>query len=438
MKGNEKRIITLCIGLFLWVVYIFQSTLAGYGIYEVVSFQMWEVIGYIPYICRAISVIWLLSLFIAVIRKRKTHASDKWFLVILLVIILWQNHYINDMNEQRSMTVPVEVVSIDPYQNMLTVQTLEKKSTIILETPMLVYNIIEPGRQYTVTYEWDGVNSNKGKLRMIRLSELYSSNVVVFENDYVQLKQVEGLSYVFHENDPGNGEVSYSISIYNQDYLCGRFGVRNAPECGVPQGILWTIFCSELSSHGGVELTGYEVVDEIERYTLEISELPFSYGDTEWLVAAGVFKDTEEACQETRDSKVVLWSKEGVDKGYYFYLNTLFISDEQITELTESVVFKEGAFAPEKVPEWLAAEGGVASAQSNKANVFVPENATKLAYRIEHDGKLYHVPEHTVALQVDEDDWDLYGYTSTGTVKVGTIHVNDMFRISLNNGVVCR
>ena len=76
MKGNEKRIITLCIGLFLWVVYIFQSTLAGYGIYEVVSFQMWEVIGYIPYICRAISVIWLLSLFIAVIRKRKTHASD--------------------------------------------------------------------------------------------------------------------------------------------------------------------------------------------------------------------------------------------------------------------------------------------------------------------------------------------------------------------------
>ena len=171
MKGNEKRIITLCIGLFLWVVYIFQSTLAGYGIYEVVSFQMWEVIGYIPYICRAISVIWLLSLFIAVIRKRKTHASDKWFLVVLLVVILWQNHYINDMNEQRSTTVPVEVVSIDPYQNMLTVQTLEKKSTIILEAPMLVHNIVEPGRQYTVTYEWDGANSNKGKLRMIRLSE---------------------------------------------------------------------------------------------------------------------------------------------------------------------------------------------------------------------------------------------------------------------------
>jgi len=231
---------------------------------------------------------------------------------------------------------------------------------------------------------------------------------IIFENDYVQLKQVEGLSYVFHENDLGNGEVSYSISIYNQDYLCGWFGVRNAPESGVPQGIPWTIFCAELSSHGGVELTGYESEDEIERYTLEISELPFSYGDTEWLVDAGVFKDTEEACQESRDSKVVLWSKAGVDKGYYFYVNTLFITDEQIAELTESVVFKEGAFTPEKVPEWLAAEGGVASSQSDKTNVFVPENAAKLTYRIEHDGKLYHVPEHTVALQVDEDDWDLY------------------------------
>ena len=32
-----------------------------------------------------------------------------------------------------------------------------------------------------------------------------SSEEIVFENDYVKLKQVEGLSYVFHENVLYNG-----------------------------------------------------------------------------------------------------------------------------------------------------------------------------------------------------------------------------------------
>ena len=94
-----------------------------------------------------------------------------------------------------------------------------------------------------------------------------------------------------------------------------------------------------------------------------VKEIPFTYGDTEWLINAGVFSDTKEACQELRKSQTVIWSEAGVDKGYYLYLNPLFISEKQMDKLLRSVTFKEGASAPEKVSEWLAAEGNVPSAE---------------------------------------------------------------------------
>ena len=264
-----------------------------------------------------------------------------------------------------------------------------------------------------------------------------SSEEIVFENDYVKLKQVEGLSYVFHENVLYNGESSYSIAIYNEDYLCGRFGVRNAPpKTGFKQNTEWQIFCSELSSHGSVEVVQYTVSGVSERYILQITEVPFTYGDTEWLINAGVFADTKEACQEHRKSQTVIWSEAGVDKGYYLYLNPLFISEKQMDKLLRSATFKEGAFAPEQVSEWLAAEGGVPSSAKYGEHIFVRENASRLTYRIEAGGRVYHMPEQTVALQVDEDDWDLYGYTSSGAVKIGTAHMDDELQISINNGVV--
>ena len=64
------------------------------------------------------------------------------------------------------------------------------------------------------------------------------------------------------------------------------------------------------------------------------------------------------------------------------------------------------------------------------------ENASRLTYRMEAGGKVYHMPEKTVALQVDEDDWDLYGYVSTGAVKIGTAHMDDELQIGINDGVM--
>ena len=258
MKGNEKRIITLSIGLFFWIIYMFQSALAGYGIYEVVSYQMWEIIGWIPYICRAISVIWLISLLVAVIRKRKNRVSDKWFLIILLVITLWQNNYINDMNERRSTTVPVEVVSIDHYPNTLTVQTLKGKKTIILDAPMLVHNIVEPGRQYTVTYEWDGANSNKGKLRMIRLSE--PSTDTLTQTEIARLRE----RYPINDAEPALIE-TWPVSLEDMIARCDCYAVVEVisePEERLESGFVYV--------NHEVQILN-DIYDSIEKDTIELS-----------------------------------------------------------------------------------------------------------------------------------------------------------------------
>lgn len=262
-----------------------------------------------------------------------------------------------------------------------------------------------------------------------------SDEEIIFENDYVQLKKVEGLSYVFHENELANGEVSYSIAIYNQDYFCGWFGVREAPP-EVQQGLEWEHFCAAMSSHGSVEIIEHQVLDGMECLSLDVSDPPFTYGDTEWLVDAGIFADIKEACREEYISRIILWSKDGVDKGYGFDLNPLFISEKQMDELKESVTFKEEAFASEKASEWLAAEGGVPYTWSIQEEIFVRENASRLTYRIAVGERVYCMPEQTVALQVGANEWDIYGYASGGDVKIGTIRVDEDIQISIAPGVV--
>lgn len=84
----------------------------------------------------------------------------------------------------------------------------------------------------------------------------------------------------------------------------------------------------------------------------------------------------------------------------------------------------------------ITAEGGVPSTVKYGEDIFVQENASRLTYCIETGGKVYHMPEQTVALQVDEDDWDLYGYTSSGAVKIGMAHMDDELQISINDGVM--
>ena len=86
------------------------------------------------------------------------------------------------------------------------------------------------------------------------------------------------------------------------------------------------------------------MIDNVERYRFHISNLPYSYGETEWMVGAGLFADLNEACAESCEDVVVLWSKEGAEKGYYFSANRNLISEDALAQLVEAVSFKYGAF----------------------------------------------------------------------------------------------
>lgn len=255
-------------------------------------------------------------------------------------------------------------------------------------------------------------------------------------NEYVQLEKLEGLSYALQTGEAEDGTHRYGVAIYNGDFLCGFFGVRDFPKDGMKQTNDWELFCAGLSSHGAVEVATHEVSDSIEQYDLLITDMPFSYADTEWLVDAGVFQSVTEACAEERKSRMVLWGQSSVDKGYYLSLNPLFISGKQMDALVKSVSFSDRAFAIDEVEAWLYIAGLEPAKSEEYKDIFISENAERLSYCLNGQGKEMWLPAQTVALQLDEKSWEIYGYTSSGTVKIGEIYAADDWNINIEEGVV--
>ncbi|MBR3762011.1 MAG: hypothetical protein IKK59_04650 [Lachnospiraceae bacterium] len=260
-----------------------------------------------------------------------------------------------------------------------------------------------------------------------------------FEGDYVKLDAVEGLSYVYNENVSDSGEVSRSfVTIYNQGIHCGRFEIIELPEGGLQTERQFMQFHAQRSSHGSVKPQSQETIDGVVRYTFLVSDLPYAYGDTEWLIAAGLFADTEEACKESCEYVDVLWSKEGANKGYCFSVNKALLSEKALAQLTEAVSFKEGAFEPSNMEMALSATGGVPYFKEEYRELITPENASRLAYEIVAGEETYHVPEHTVALRVDEKNWEIYCYDGpSGRGRlIGSIALSDNGSIKLEVNIM--
>lgn len=254
--------------------------------------------------------------------------------------------------------------------------------------------------------------------------EKYATNT--FEGDIVKLDAVEGLSYVYNEHVSDSGEVYGSVvTVYNQGIRCGSFDMIELPEGGLQSQSQLMQFHSWRSSHGSVELQAQEIIDGVVRYTFLVSDLPFTYGDTEWLIAAGLFVDEEEACKETYEDVDVIWSKEGAEWGYCFTVNKALISENTLAQLIEAVSFKDGAFEDTNMDKPLWAEGGVPSFEEERQEIFTMENASRLAYEIELGEVTYRVPEDTIALCVDDDTWEVYCYDNT---LIGNITLSDGWR----------
>lgn len=163
---KAKRIIIILIGICLWVFYILQNELANYGIYNVVSYQIHEIASIIPGVSICGSIIWFVRLLYTFIKKKES--SDIFFIVVLFCVILLQGSYLHSMSNEYSTTSVVKIMSVDEEQNSLIVEQVESGNVLELESLMLVNNMVElEGQTYLVTYSWNEMNPNKGKLRMI-------------------------------------------------------------------------------------------------------------------------------------------------------------------------------------------------------------------------------------------------------------------------------
>ena len=62
MRKITKRIIGIAVGLLLWGFFSIQEELAFYGIYYLISYGVYEISSFIPFICLFATLIWLIIL----------------------------------------------------------------------------------------------------------------------------------------------------------------------------------------------------------------------------------------------------------------------------------------------------------------------------------------------------------------------------------------
>ena len=247
-----------------------------------------------------------------------------------------------------------------------------------------------------------------------------------YENEYIKMDAVEGLSYVVGVN---------GISIYNQDYYCGWFGTRDFMQVKLREDwqdalqLEYILDSMGLGKSGYVELLDYQTTDNVERYVYEGGIRPFDYADREWLVGSGIFASEKSADEEVCVEEVVLFGAAHMDKGYSFSLNQTLVTEGKLWKLVDAVSFKENAFTAVNAGEIHFSEETVPSMYSVGPEVIQREFAKSLAYDIQVGTLTYHVPEHTVALKSRELTWELYAYDGSDGRWVGTVYAGPTLEV---------
>lgn len=103
MNQCTKRIVGILVGLIAWWFFLMQEEFAFYGIYSVVSNGIHEVSILIPLTCLVATGIWIFKMVKQLIRKKATKI-DKWFLALLLVLLLGQMGYFRVESQKISIS----------------------------------------------------------------------------------------------------------------------------------------------------------------------------------------------------------------------------------------------------------------------------------------------------------------------------------------------
>lgn len=166
MNKGVKRIIGIFIGLLLWGFFFIQEEFAFYGIYSLISYRIHELSSAIPLICIFATVIWIIAIIKKIIQK-KACMSDKWFAVLLVILLLLQMGGFHAQGQNSVAIVPVTVESVNPENSTITAVNTQGdiKMEIELYAPDFFMNMIEVNsKEYLATYMYDKSNPKKGKL----------------------------------------------------------------------------------------------------------------------------------------------------------------------------------------------------------------------------------------------------------------------------------
>lgn len=166
MKGKNKSVLIIIIGIIFWMAYFYDSDMSRYGIYTIFSYKTHEVLSAIPLLSFIITVVWLISLVIKIIRE-KSIKSHMLFCILMIVLFISQMMYMLNKNQTVTTSFVTSIDRINKDKMEIVIDT--DKYDLTLDCPMLVLDLLKTdGTEYGITYEWNKKNPSYGKLCIVQ------------------------------------------------------------------------------------------------------------------------------------------------------------------------------------------------------------------------------------------------------------------------------
>ncbi len=248
------------------------------------------------------------------------------------------------------------------------------------------------------------------------------------EGQYITIGKVEGLTFVPRENTNG-----CSIAIYNNGEQCGWISAYKFDSADWMDEAETKLTVYYSSHTGGAEIKEETETEYGKRYlVVDESNQPYTYGDTEWLINSGVFKDMKEA-QAGHDSRYfVVYGAQDSEYVYVISIDKHFMNDTLFEGLLNQVSFKEGAFTKEAQESFVKEIQEVFSEFSPKESIyreddlftrlFKSSNSDSMQVRFKVNDLTYRIPDNMMAIQTGKGVWNLFKYSmSDGGKEIGTV-----------------
>lgn len=161
------RIIILLSGALLWVAYLFDAVCSRYAIYEVIGYGAHELLSMLPYVSALTTAVWLAITLVKGARG-KTLRRELAFCGALAVLLAVQWGYLIEQSHRSTATVLAQVTEtvLVPAQGLQAVIRHRRGMRSHCGAPA-AWELLQPGTEYLVTYEWDDRMPQEGTLCMV-------------------------------------------------------------------------------------------------------------------------------------------------------------------------------------------------------------------------------------------------------------------------------